>query len=172
MLKRKQPPVKRSRRNSQRKAGSVHLTQRGTGSSKRIAAPPPIAPPARARIRPATTSAPISVSASTKTNASPRAARAPALRVAAICRKATGTTRAPAAAARAAVASVEASSTTMISCAAPAAVAAAAIAPTTAATEASSLWAGTTNDSIAASVAHLSAPGRASGAAQPAASLD
>ena len=60
-------------------------------------------------------SALICVSASTKKRTSPRATRAPALRTAAICRRFTGTTRAPNCCAMAAVASVEASSTTMIS---------------------------------------------------------
>src|SRR5664280_2959778 len=136
------------RRKSQMLSGSTSLTQRVTLSSKRTSAPPPIAPPAVTRQRPMTTSPAISVSASTNTKVSPVAAFAPALRTAAICRSATPTTRAPAAEARSAVRSVEASSTTMISCSTVAAVAAAAIAPTVAAMSLSSLCAGTMKESI------------------------
>ena len=85
----------------------------GGGPCRRIAAPPPIAPSPIAATAADTTSASIRVSASTNTSRSPPAARAPALRVAAMCRCSTRTIRAPWRTATCAVASVEASSTTM-----------------------------------------------------------
>ena len=84
--------------------------------------PPPTAPASSARSAARTTPALTCVSASTKTKRSPRAARAPALRVAAMWRCSTRSTRAPAALAIAPVSSLEASSTTTTSCASDKAV--------------------------------------------------
>ena len=77
--------------------------------------PPPAAPLSMHRNAEATTRGLMVVSASTKNNRSPCAARPPELRVAEICRWLTGNTVALCCRAISAVASVEASSTTMIS---------------------------------------------------------
>ena len=100
------------------------LAQNGDGSM-RTRAPPPTAPPRIAASASATSGALTSVSASTKSTYSPVHARAPALRVPAIWRFSTRTTRALACSATAAVASLEASSATTISYGSPVACAAA-----------------------------------------------
>ena len=90
---------------------------------KSTPAPPPTAPPSSARNAACRTGASMRVSASTNTSSGWVVARAPALRVAAMCRCSTRNTRAPWSPAMHAVASVEASSTTSSSYAMSSAVA-------------------------------------------------
>src|SRR5258706_8435994 len=115
-------------------------------SSKRTRAPPAIAPPARASSIPRRLASGMSVSASTKTRRSPFAVRAPALRTAEILCRFTRTTEAPSPRATAAVASVEPSSTTMISKRSFSARAESPSVRTVAPIMTSSLYAGTTNE--------------------------
>src|SRR5262245_25431684 len=91
------------------------------------------------------------VSASTKKKMSPTACRAPALRVAAICRCSTRITCAPCSRAIEAVASLEASSTTMISYGSLSDSTPLRMAEIHRPTQASSLCAGTMNEIICAS---------------------
>ena len=111
-------PVERDR------DGSEHAAVGGKRPSKRNAQPPPTAPPRIAAIAARTAASVTTVSASTNTSISPFASLAPALRVAAIWRHFTETTRAPCSRAIAAVRSVDASSTTMTSTGSPSACAA------------------------------------------------
>src|SRR6185295_8737456 len=83
---RKQPHASPVARNALTKIGCITFAYRGTSPSKLTAEPPPAAPRFIASIAARTTASLTNVSASTKISISPRAWRAPALRVAAIWR--------------------------------------------------------------------------------------
>jgi len=122
--------------------------QSGTRPPNRNAEPPPAAPSRSAHTAARIAASVTSVSASTKTSIAPVAARAPALRVAAIWRCSTRTTRAPCARAIAPVRSVDASSTTIVSNGTPSGRAAASIAQSVAPSRSSSSCAGTMKEII------------------------
>ena len=122
---------------------TANAPQSGTGSSNLAKHPPPIAPWRTACVTARSRSPVTVVSASTKISKSPCATRAPALRVAAICRCCTWTVRSASCSAICPVRSVEPSLATTISNRSPSDPAAARMQVNVAARCASSFQAGT-----------------------------
>src|SRR6478672_3301995 len=144
--KMKQPGAMPVRRNARLASAASARACAEVAPMKSTPAPPPTAPPCNACSAARRTVASMRVSASTNTSSGCVVARAPALRVAAIWRCSTRSTRAPWSRAMPAVASVDASSTTSSSYARSSAVAAPCSASRVAPIRRASSCAGTTKD--------------------------